>query len=123
MYFEGKAIVVADSIHYHETYMQLKESYDYANNYYKLLQRRIFVEGQTPWPVILANYDYYWEQAKADIYEKYAIYDFQKLYSTDKTPSVDSMLTTAIDSTLLDSALMEQPVNDTLVLVLAPVGA
>ena len=48
MYFESKAIVVADSIHYSETYLRLKESYDYASDYYKVLQHRIFVEGQTP---------------------------------------------------------------------------
>ena len=56
MYAESKAIVVADSIHYREAFIRLKESYDYARDYYKLLQYRIFVEGQTPWFTILANF-------------------------------------------------------------------
>ena len=53
MYAETKAVVVADSIHYYETYLRLKETYDYAHDYYQVLQNRIFVEGQTPWYTIL----------------------------------------------------------------------
>ena len=53
MYAETKAVVVADSIHYYETFLRLKETYDYAHDYYQVLQNRIFVEGQTPWYTIL----------------------------------------------------------------------
>ena len=107
MYFESKAIVVADSIHYSETYIRLKESYDYASNYYKLLQRRIFIEGQTPWPVILSDYDRYWTQAKADAKEKYGLDDLKQYInqSTDLPPvdslnpiSMDSLKQVAVDS-------------------------
>ena len=99
MYYESKAIVVADSIHYSETYMRLKESYDYASEYYKLLQRRIFVEGQTPWPTILAHFDEYWKEAKDDVKEKYGLYDMQKLIEDlpEDVPSIDS-LSLSIDS-------------------------
>ena len=41
MYAETKAFVVADSIHYYETYLRLKETYDYAHDYYQVLQNRI----------------------------------------------------------------------------------
>ena len=82
MYFESKAILVADSIHYSETYLRLKESYDYASNYYKLLQHRIFVEGQTPWPTILAHFQRYWRHAKEDTREKYALDELKAYFSS-----------------------------------------
>ena len=99
MYFESKAIVVADSIHYSETYIRLKESYDYASNYYKLLQRRIFIEGQTPWPMILSDYDRHWAQAKQDAREKYGLDELrQYLNNPSARPPVDSLNPIATDS-------------------------
>ena len=83
MYFESKAILVADSIHYSETYLRLRESYDYASNYYKLLQHRIFVEGQTPWPTILAHYQHYWHRAKEDTREKYALNELTTFFRSN----------------------------------------
>lgn len=110
MYFESKAIVVADSIHYSETYIRLKESYDYASNYYKLLQRRIFIEGQTPWPVILSDYDRHWTQAKQDVREKYGLDDFMKyLNKPSDLPSVDSLDPIAKDS--LKQAVVDSLTN------------
>ena len=60
MYEESRDIIVSDSIHYHETYLRLEDTYDYARQYYKLLQTRIFIEGQVPWFVILAQPSRYW---------------------------------------------------------------
>jgi len=71
MYAETKAVVVADSIHYYETFLRLKETYDYAHDYYQVLQNRIFVEGQTPWYTILQHPGRYWQQAISDAGEKY----------------------------------------------------
>ena len=71
MYADTKAVVVADTIHYYETFLRLKETYDYAHDYYQVLQDRIFVEGQTPWFTILRNPGRYWRQALADTREKY----------------------------------------------------
>ena len=71
MYADTKAVVVADSIHYYETYLRLKETYDYAHDYYQVLQDRIFIEGQTPWYTILQHPQRYWRQALSDIHEKY----------------------------------------------------
>ena len=112
MYFESKAIVVADSIHYSNTYLRLNESYEYASNYYKLLQNRIFVEGQTPWPVILAHFGRYWKQAKEDTKEKYAPSDFAEMLATAQdNQSIDSLMKGVV---LGDSTLIEQTVADTL---------
>ncbi len=117
MYFESKAIVVADSIHYNETYLRLKESYDYASNYYKLLQHRIFIEGQTPWPTILANYDHYWKEAKNDVKEKYGFYDTEKgrNNSDGELPIMDSLALPSLDSLTLPSidSLSQQVINAT----------
>lgn len=71
MYSESRAIIIADSIHYNEAFKRLKESYDYSKNYYRLLQRRIFIEGQTPWLTILSDVDRYWKKAKEDYKDKY----------------------------------------------------
>lgn len=71
MYAESKDIVVTDSSHYRETELRLKETYDYARDYYQLLQNRIFIEGQTPWLVILSDVDRYWGIAVEDIKDKY----------------------------------------------------
>ena len=75
MYAESRTVIMADSIHYEEVYLRLKESYDYAQKYYKLLQTRIFIEGQTPWPVILSDPKQYWNEAVKDIKNKYVLYE------------------------------------------------
>ena len=80
MYAETKAIVVADSIHYYETFLRLKETYDYAHDYYQVLQNRIFVEGQTPWYTILQHPGRYWQQAISDAGEKYDHSSLQSLF-------------------------------------------
>ena len=95
MYAESRTVIMADSIHYEEVYLRLKESYDYAQKYYKLLQTRIFIEGQTPWPVILSDPKQYWNEAVKDIKNKYVLYE-------DTFASQDS-LTVAIAPKVTDS--------------------
>ena len=80
MYAETKAVVVADSIHYYETFLRLKETYDYAHEYYQVLQNRIFVEGQTPWYTILQHPGRYWRQAMEDAHEKYDTASLSSLF-------------------------------------------
>ena len=80
MYAETKAVVVADSIHYYETFLRLKETYEYAHDYYQVLQNRIFVEGQTPWYTILKHPGRYWKQAVSDASEKYDLGALQSLF-------------------------------------------
>ena len=81
MYAETKAVVVADSIHYYETFLRLKETYDYAHEYYQVLQNRIFVEGQTPWYTILQRPGRYWRQAMEDAHEKYNSASLSSLFN------------------------------------------
>ena len=64
IYAQTREVVMADSIYYLEAYLRMKESYDYAQDYYKILQNSVFVEGQTPWMQILKNPAVYWRQAK-----------------------------------------------------------
>ena len=46
LYVESKETMVADSTHYQEAYVRLKESYDYAKKRYEILQKEIFRDGQ-----------------------------------------------------------------------------
>ncbi len=71
MFADSKAIVVADSIHYKEAYLRLKESYDYARDRYRILQTRVFVEGQVPWMQLMADYPHFKQMVKDDLKDKY----------------------------------------------------
>ena len=83
MYAESRAIVVADSTHYVEAYLHLKESYDYARDYYQLLQKRIFVEGQTPWLQLMADARNNWRIAMEDTRNKYYSEYFAYMFDDD----------------------------------------
>lgn len=71
MYSANKDYIVEDSTHYENVYFRLLESYDYAQKRYKILQERIFVEGQTPYGTILGNFKRYWERALAGMQDRY----------------------------------------------------
>ena len=70
---DNRATLIADSMHYQEAYLRLKETYDYAETRYRALERYIFVDGQTPFLEILANPGYYWNKTKVDLREQYSI--------------------------------------------------
>lgn len=89
MYADTKAVVVADSIHYYETFLRLKETYDYAHDYYQVLQNRIFVEGQTPWYAILQHPGRFWKQAISDSREKYDLQSLSSLFRKGKLESTN----------------------------------
>ena len=79
MYAESKAVAVADSMHYREAQLRLKESYDYARDYYAILQRNVFIDGQMPWGAVLANFPEYWKTAREALKDKYDIDYFQSI--------------------------------------------
>ena len=79
MYAATKETVMADSTHYKEAYLRLKESHDYAREYYKILEHNVFVEGQTPWFTILSNAGDYWRQAVEANGEKYDLDYLKKI--------------------------------------------
>jgi len=72
IYAQTREVVMADSTYYVEAWLRMKESYDYAQDYYKILQNSVFVEGQTPWMQILKNPDAYWRQAKLAMEERFS---------------------------------------------------
>lgn len=64
MYVESKSQMVADSTHYQEAYLRLKESYDYAKARYVLLQKEIFRDGQFAVWEILARPQFFKKMAQ-----------------------------------------------------------
>ena len=72
---DNRAKVIADSTHYQEAYLRLKETYDYAENRYRELEKYIFLEGQTPFLEIMANPDYYWKKTKVDLCGQYSLHE------------------------------------------------
>ena len=70
---DNRAKVIADSTHYQEAFLRLKETYDYASQRYRDLERYIFVDGQTPFLDILANPGYYWNKTKVDLRGQYSL--------------------------------------------------
>jgi Small-conductance mechanosensitive channel len=67
-----KERLVRDSTHYAETAALLKSTYDYAQQRYKTVQNRIFIEGQTPYGTLLKSFPRYWQQAVSDARDKYS---------------------------------------------------
>ena len=72
---KNKERIIRDSTHYQRTFLRLKESYDYAQDRYRKLQTRIFVQGQTPYSRILKGFGRYWKRAVQDVREKYRFDD------------------------------------------------
>lgn len=89
IYAQTREVVMADSTYYIEAWLRMKESYDYAQDYYKILQKSVFVEGQTPWMQILRNPTFYWQQAKTAMDERFTSNFFQKLSTYDESDSIN----------------------------------
>ena len=103
MYAQTRELVMADSTHYREARLRMTESYDYAREYYQILQKSVFKEGQTPWTQILLHPASYWEQVRADFDKKYGkIYIKQLLEAESDTTVKDESAIN--DSRYLDSA-------------------
>ena len=70
---DNRATVIADSTHYQEAYLRLKENYDYAESRYQELERYVFLDGQTPFLDIMANPGYFWKKTKVDLRGQYSL--------------------------------------------------
>ena len=90
MYADNRAMVKADSTHYQEAYLRMKETYDYAQSQYQELEDYVFIDGQTPFLDIMANPQYYWSVVMSDLRGQY---DFHEI--NDETLPAD---TTAVSS-------------------------
>lgn len=103
---DNRAKVVADSTHYQEAYLRLKENYDYAQSRYRDLEQYIFLDGQTPFLDIMANPGYFWQKTKVDLRSQYSIWelnDVLKASSPDEKDSEDinRMSSRAINTMIL----------------------
>ena len=72
LYAETRDQVMADSTHYREARLRMEESYQYARDYYGILENKVFVEGQTPWFTILQHPAQYWKEVRRVMGEKYS---------------------------------------------------
>jgi small-conductance mechanosensitive channel len=91
MYSEARRTIIRDSDHYKELSLRLKESYDYAQDRYKVLQKRMFMQSQDNFFKVLLNLPAYVKRAFQDAKEKYARIgtpDGQLYYSEWRGPIV-----------------------------------
>ena len=100
IYAQTREVVMADSTYYVEAWLRMKESYDYAQDYYKILQKSVFVDGQTPWIQILRNPSFYWQQAKNAIDERFSSTFILDLSSNDEPEDMNK------DSRINNSAML-----------------
>ena len=91
MYSAAKRTIVRDSDHYKELSLRLKESYDYAQGRYRVLQKRMFTHSQGNYFKVLLSFPSYAKRAFQDAKEKYARIgtpDGQLYYSEWRGPIV-----------------------------------
>ena len=72
LYKEGKEQILTDSQHYESANERLKESYDYAQERYRVIQKRIFTQGQENYLEILTHPAKYIKQALHELRTKYS---------------------------------------------------
>ncbi len=102
LYAETKDRVMADSTHYREARLRMEESYEYAREYYDILQNKVFVEGQTPWWVILTHPAEYWREARWAMGEKYSLSFIRDLFVSEELDYTEKDI--ARDNQLVNSA-------------------
>ena len=88
MSIEQKERLVTDSTHYQQTANMLKSAYDYAQDRYKSVQAKIFIDGQTDYITILKSFRRYWRQAMNDSRDKYSRKYFSSVHSQWRGPIV-----------------------------------
>ena len=102
LYAETRDRVMADSTHYREARLRMEESYEYAREYYDILQNKVFVEGQTPWWVILTHPAEYWREARRAMGEKYSLSFIRDLFVSEELDYTEKDI--ARDNQLVNSA-------------------
>ena len=92
MYIVNRDTINQDKIYYQEAYLRLKESYDYVEHRYNLLQDYIFREGQTSWLEILSNPRFYWNEMLVDARAQYSLQDMiEVIGAEEEEEKVDSL--------------------------------
>ena len=80
MYASNRSLLLRDSSHYQETYLRMKENYDYAQGCYRDLQKYVFVEGQLPFYDLVGNFNLFLTTLKSDLTKQY---DFRIMTSSE----------------------------------------
>ena len=93
MYADNRAMVKADSTHYQEAYMRMKETYNYAQSQYQELEDYVFIDGQTPFLEIMSNPQYYWSIVMSDLRGQY---DFREIDNNDSMPADTTALSSEV---------------------------
>ncbi len=83
-----KERLVTDSTHYQQTANMLKSAYDYAQQRYKTVQNKIFIDGQTDYLTLLKSFKRYWRQASNDAMDKYSLRKNESVHSQWRGPMV-----------------------------------
>ena len=71
IYADHRSLIVADTALYYETYLRMQHAYDYVQEYYKILQRKILKDGQISWDIIFKAPSTYWKKAFESFDPKY----------------------------------------------------
>lgn len=72
MYIAIKEHVDGDKQHYDDMSERLEESYQYAQSRYKIIQKRIFIDGQDNYWTVLSTFPEYARSAYRDAKQKYS---------------------------------------------------
>ena len=108
MYIANRDTINQDQIYYQEAYLRLKESFDYVEHRYKLLQDYIFKDGQTSWLEILSNPRFYWNQMQVDTRAQYSLHDMIEVIGTDQKQEADDH---ALPMSQVEESLSKQIVD------------
>ena len=89
MFTDVRDHMVEDSTHYETTNRRLKEAYDYAQDRYKIVQKKIFVDGQRNYWHVLTHLKQFSRSAFSDFNDKYGRdYFNDKVHSEWRGPMV-----------------------------------
>ena len=108
MYQESKERIIKDNEHYQDASQRLKESYDYAQERYKVIQRRMFIKGTGAYDKTLKRFKSNWKRAYSDCVNKYSrtrAFDQTLAASEWRGPVVFGFLGTQFGILLLASLL------------------
>ena len=71
LYWDDLIRIDEDNNYYVETDRHIKDAYNYAQDRYKIVQKKIFVDGQIPYFTLLKSFGQNWEQAVCSCIDKY----------------------------------------------------
>ncbi len=71
MYKHGRERLIQDNEHYQNMSARMKETYEYAQKRYKVVQKRIFFDGQDDYFTVLASFPTYCKRAYQEAVQKY----------------------------------------------------